>query len=118
MRNMSFFYTTEQMRARSKSVTRRLGWAFLKPGDLLQAIEKGQGLKVGEHVRKLGVIRVLSVRRERLDELVRPGSYGREEMVKEGFPALDPQAFMLRFFVKQHIDPNEQVTRIEFEYLP
>jgi len=116
VRNMSFSHTTEQMRARTKTVTRRIGWLGLKPGDLLQAVEKAMGLGKGGKVRRLGVIRVLTVRRERLDELVRPGSYGAEEMVKEGFPELDPQDFMLRYFVEK-IEPNELITRIEFEHV-
>lgn len=46
-RNMSFTLTIEQMRARTKTVTRRKGWAFLKPGDLVWAVVKGMGLKPG-----------------------------------------------------------------------
>ena len=37
-------------------------------------------------------------------------------MVKEGFHGLDPQDFMLRYFVERQ-DPNEFVTRIEFEHV-
>lgn len=32
MRNMSFSMTTEQMYQQTQTVTRRLGWSFLKPG--------------------------------------------------------------------------------------
>ena len=53
MRNMSFYHTTEQIRNRSKTVTRRLGWAFLKPGDRVRAIVKGRGLKKGQKVEPL-----------------------------------------------------------------
>jgi len=35
MRNMSFSLTTQQCREMTKDVTRRLGWAILKPGDPL-----------------------------------------------------------------------------------
>ena len=41
-RNMSFMITKEQVRNRTKTVTRRLGWAFLKPGDIVNAVEKGK----------------------------------------------------------------------------
>ena len=44
MRNISFSMTTEQVRRREKTVTRRLGWSDLKPGTILQAVEKAQGL--------------------------------------------------------------------------
>ncbi|HWM26559.1 MAG TPA: hypothetical protein VNP98_17210 [Chthoniobacterales bacterium] len=39
--NMSFFMTTPQMRARTKFVTRRLGWWKLKAGKVLYATEQG-----------------------------------------------------------------------------
>jgi len=42
-RCMSFSMTTDAVRNRTKTVTRRLGWNFLKPGDLLWAVEKGWG---------------------------------------------------------------------------
>lgn len=114
---MSFSRTTPQMRARTKDVTRRLGWASLKPGTVLRAVEKGMGLKKGEKVKPIGTIRVLSVRRERLDELVNParGSYGETEVAREGFPGMDPQDFLMRFLAE--IDPDQPVTRIEFEHL-
>jgi hypothetical protein len=66
MQNISFTLTTAQVRARSKTVTRRIGWENLKAGTLLCAVEKGQGLKKGERAKKLGVIRVTNVRREEL----------------------------------------------------
>ena len=67
MRNMSFALTTEQIRARTKTVTRRLGWEFLKPGDLVQAVVKCQGLKKGEKVEPLAELRIVAVRRESLN---------------------------------------------------
>lgn len=84
---MSFALTTAQILDRSKTVTRRTGWAFLKPGDLIQAVEKGMGLKKGETVRKLAVLRVLNVRREPLAALVQNLTYGFDEVQKEGFAA-------------------------------
>jgi len=50
MRNMSFFLTTDQIRNKTKTVTRRDGWLFLKPGDIVQACVKCQGLKKGEKI--------------------------------------------------------------------
>ena len=35
-RNMSFSMTTGPFRARTKTVTRRFGWWFLKPGDVVK----------------------------------------------------------------------------------
>lgn len=117
MRNISFAMTTAQVRARLKDVTRRTGWIGLQPGTLLRAVEKSQGLGRWQKVKPICVIRVVAVRRERLDDLVdkdRPW-YGAEEMGREGFAGLDPQDFMLRYFPQ--IDPDQLVTRIVFEYV-
>jgi hypothetical protein len=52
VRNISFMLTTRQVCDRIKTVTRRNGWLFAKPGDLLCAVEKSQGLgKGGKIVR-------------------------------------------------------------------
>lgn len=117
MRNMSFALTTRQILDRSKTVTRRTGWAFLKPGDLIQAIEKGQGLKKGETVKRLAVLRVVKTQREwmscfsaRLDAV--------DECRREGFPEMTPDEFY-QFFRGSHANPSDDdllVTRIEFEY--
>jgi len=114
---MSFSLTTAQMRARQKTVTRRIGWERLRVGEELLAVEKAMGLKAGERQVPIGVIRVVDVRRERLDEVVNParGDYGAREMALEGFPGMDPQDFLFLFL--ERIDPFELVTRIEFEYL-
>ena len=60
MRNMSFSLTTEQIRNRTKDVTRRLGWKNLKPGEHFRAVEKCQGLKKGEHIVKLYELECIS----------------------------------------------------------
>lgn len=46
---MSFAMTKDAVRQRRKFITRRQGWGFLKPGDQFAGIERGQGLKKGEH---------------------------------------------------------------------
>lgn len=115
---MSFALTTKQILDRSKTVTRRTGWAFLKPGDLVQAIEKGQGLKKGEHVKKLAVIKVESLDREWLTDIVlRPDSL--EEVAREGFPEMKPDAFVDLFAEANSVRAGEdvQVNRIHFSYV-
>jgi hypothetical protein len=58
-RNISFALTTDQVRSRTKTVTRRLGWKDLKPGTLLQPVVKAQGIPKGGKVEKIGgLIRV------------------------------------------------------------
>jgi hypothetical protein len=94
---MSFSLTTVQIRNRTKTVTRRIGWTFLKPGDRLQPIEKGQGLRKGETVRTLGgPIEVVSVTREYMSEFCRRAD-ARQEVGREGFPEMTPREFQAFF---------------------
>lgn len=59
---MSFALTTVQILDGSKDVTRRLGWEFLKVGDLLRPVRKCMGLRPGEKISVLrDPIRVLNV---------------------------------------------------------
>lgn len=117
MRNMSFMLTTEQVRNRTKTVTRRLGWSFLKRGDLIQAIEKGQGLQKGEKVNRLAILRVQDVRQERLDDL-HSYDYRDGELTKEGFPQMSPVEFEAMFCVANRpCRPDWTITRIEFSYV-
>lgn len=108
MRNISFALTTEQFLDGSKVLTRRLGWATLKAGERLMAIEKGQGIPKGGHVVRLGEIHVVGVRREPLDEITE------EDVAREGFPEMTIAEFV-RFFCKHNgCEPDALVTRIEF----
>jgi hypothetical protein len=118
MRNISFSLTKEQFRNRTKTVTRRLGWKDLKTGTILCAVEKAQGLKKGERIVRMGLIRVVNVRLEWLYEITDDPEYGRAEVVKEGFPDMTPEQFF-KFFIDSHdFDyPHEKITRIKFEYL-
>src|SRR6185436_2953734 len=126
MRFMSFALTTQQIKLRQKTVTRRLGWTALRASELLQPVEKCQGLKKGERMVPIGgPIRVVSVRREPL------GRVTVEECAREGFPGMAPADFV-RFFAATHSlrelrgepvkwimrrpGPDDLVTRIEFTY--
>jgi hypothetical protein len=115
MRNMSFSMTTEAVRRREKTVTRRLGWWDLKPGTILQAVEKAQGLKKGEHVKPICLIRVVSVRAEKLGAM---WNYGNGETTREGFPGQPIQDFIEMFCRANYADRATLVNRIAFEYLP
>lgn len=108
MRNISFSLTTAQFRDGTKDVTRRLGWAFLKAGDRLNAVVKAMGLKKGEHPESLGVIEVVSVRRERLVDIASG------DCRREGFPELSPPDFVEMFCRHMRVEPTVEVTRIEF----
>jgi hypothetical protein len=116
-RHISFFLTQRQFRERTKTVTRRLGWKTVKPGDILVAVEKGQGLKKGEKVVILGRIRVTDAEQERLDRMTWLPRYGEDECRREGFPDMTPAEFVEMFCHHNKCEPSGSVTRIAFEYL-
>ena len=108
MRNMSFSLTKAQFVDGTKTVTRRLGWKFLRPGDRLMAVEKAQGLKKGETMVRMGPIKVIDVRRERLDAI----TYA--DVIREGFVGTPPHVFVEMFCAEMKCAPDRVVTRIEF----
>lgn len=112
---MSFSATTWQIECRAKTVTRRLGWAHLRVGDLVQAVEKAQGLKKGEKVRRLQLLRIVDIREERLDTMIYD-RYGYLECEKEGFRLMRPEQFVALFCRINRCLPSQLVRRIEFEY--
>ncbi|HXR93558.1 MAG TPA: hypothetical protein VN750_25110 [Steroidobacteraceae bacterium] len=118
MRNMSFALTTAQVIGGTKTVTRRMGWKNLKPGELIQPVRKCMGLKPGEKIEKLrGPIRIVSVRREALSHVMLVTLYGEAECEREGFPEMKPSEFV-EMFCRSHkgCRPGSMVTRIEFTY--
>lgn len=108
---MSFALTTGQFRRREKWVTRRLGWWFLRPGDVVMGVEKGMGLRRGETVVRLGLIRIVSVRAEPLAVITAA------DVVAEGFPDKDPEWFIDMFCHHNRVTPETVVNRIEFAYI-
>lgn len=113
IKNISFSITTEQFKARTKTVTRRLGWKDLKAGQHLMGCKKCMGLKPGEKVERLGEIRIVEAWRERVDDIWERPS----DLDKEGFPDLTPEGFIQMFCREMHCTPDTMVTRIEFEYV-
>ncbi len=110
-RNMSFSLTTGQFKARVKTVTRRFGWWFLKPGDVVWGVKKSMGLKKNEKVQRLCKIRILSTRSEPLNAIT-PA-----ELVLEGMTGMRPERFVEIMCKRAGVPPNEPVNRIEFEYV-
>jgi len=118
MRRMAFSHTAPQIVDRSKTVTRRTGWRYLRPGDLIEAVEKSRGLKKGERVRTLGVLRVVSVRVELLSRLVTDARYAEDELPREGFPCWSRDDFIAMFLRVNSLKSTAvKVTRVEFEYV-
>jgi hypothetical protein len=111
-RNMSFMLTTKQMYAREKTHTIRDGWWNLKPGEIINAVEKCQGLKKGQRIVRICQIRVKIAREARLID-VTP-----ELCIMEGFPNLTPDVFAM--MLMQHnskITLTKPLNFIEFEYI-
>lgn len=118
MRNMSFALTTKQVRDKSKTVTRRMGWKFLDPGDQVQPVVKGMGLKPGEKIQHIGdPIWIEWTSIEPLRRMTDDQAYGHAECIREGFPDMTPEQFVT-MFCKSHkgCTPDTEVTRIEFSY--
>ena len=122
MRNMSFALTTTQVMEGTKTVTRRLGWEFLKVGDLLRPVRNCMGLRPGE---KLDVLRdpisVVSLRREPLRAMLDDADYGFRECQLEGFgghPDYQWPSCFVAMFCASHkgCTLDSLVTRIEFSY--
>ncbi len=112
MRNMSFAKTTAQARDRSKTVTRRWGWGFLKPGDKVQQVEKCMGLKLDEKVKKIHIIECVSNRPENIFKITKA------ECVLEGFPEMEPvdlRHLLLKLKPKKF--KGDHPNRIEFKYI-
>ena len=110
-RNMSFALTISQIQAHTKDVTRRDKWLHAKPGMLLRPVNKVMGFKKGEKPEPLipgWLIRVLSVRREPLEDITQL------DVMREGFPEMTPAEFVAMY--RKHSKASE-VTRIEFEYV-
>jgi hypothetical protein len=79
-------------------------------------VEKGMGLKKGEHVVRLGAIRVVGVQKQTLN-MITP-----EDVAREGFSGMGCEEFMTRFIAHNRDKclengPYTIINRIEFEYL-
>lgn len=108
---MSVSLTEQAVVERRKTVTRRLGWLFLKPGDTLTLCRKVMGRKPGEPIVRLAEVRVVSVRREPLWKITD------DDVTLEGFYPASALWFVDFFCEEMRVLPTTLVTRIEWEYL-
>lgn len=107
---MSVALTEQAVRERRKTVTRRLGWKHLKPGDRLILCPKTRGVKREDRV-ELAEVEVRSVGREPLRNVTDA------DVRLEGF-SWEREYFMLWFMEHMGItSPETIVTRIEWRYL-
>lgn len=113
MRNMSFSLTADAIRNRTKTVTRRLGWKNLKPGEKFRACVKCMGLKKGEKIEVLAVLECVSNRSEILREIKNHPI----DCTLEGFPEKSCNDFILMFCKHMGGNVDQTVNRIEFKYV-
>jgi hypothetical protein len=110
-RLMSVALTEDAVRARQKTVTRRLGWKFVKPGDRLTLARKVMGRKKDEPLVRIAEVEVVSVRREQLWHI------DEDDVEREGFgDEMVPSEFVAFFCEALNCEPDTEVTRIEWRY--
>lgn len=117
-RLLSVALTEAQVLDRTKTVTRRLGWwrdvngrHLIYPGDELDLCRKVMGRRKGEPLVRLCRVRVVDVKRERLELCTD------EDAAREGFPDMTGAEFVDWWANTFGIHPVDFVTRIEWEYL-
>lgn len=123
-RLMSVSLTENAVRDQRKTVTRRLGWRFAKPGDQITLCRKVMGRKPGEPLIRIAIVEIIDTRREPLSAIT-PA-----DVAREGFPTIyettddlfdgtpwTPQRFVSYFCAHMHCTPDTEVTRIEWRYL-
>lgn len=105
--------TTKQIKNRTKTVTRRWGWKHARVGDRYQPVEKCQGLRKGEKIKKIGgPIEVVSTGWQPLAYITQ------EDCILEGFPDLTPLQFVTMLLrTKGGAEAHHPINRIEFKYV-
>src|SRR3712207_3360782 len=112
---ISFAWTTPALLAGKKTVTRR-DWSDdyarrFRPGLIVDAYD--QSPRRGG--RKIGTIRIVSVRKEPLQVLLDDPAYAQQEMRLEGDLWPDVESFI--GLLNPDFDPSKELYRIEFEVL-
>jgi hypothetical protein len=135
---MSVSHTADAVIARRKTVTRRLGWLFLRPGDHLTLCRKVMGRKPGEPLDRLAEVEIVYVWREPLTDM-KATDIAKEAVPAEAFipgwwdrglPVVRPSypepevmtdamvdAWVTWFAKTMGCKPDDEVTRIEWRYL-
>ena len=116
---MSFTLTAQQMRDCTKDVTRSLGWGFLKPGDIVMACVKCQGLGRGGKIERIHPIEIVNTEWELLHKILynqcrSPST--KIETEREGFGHMTAIEFVYMFCEEMKCDPGDPVNRIEFKH--
>jgi len=110
-RLMAVSLTEAAVRDRTKTVTRRLGWLFAKPGDRITLCRKVMGRRAGDPLVRIAEVEIVDVRREPLYAVTD------DEVRAEGFPLWTASQFVSWYAAKMGISPLDLVTRIEWRYV-
>jgi hypothetical protein len=118
-RLMSVSLTEQAVRERRKTVTRRLGWRFAKPGDRVTLCRKVMGRKPGEPLVRIAEVELVDVRREPLSAITDMDveREGGEHLPLEDAGRTRAEAFASWFAWTMGISVDDEVTRIEWRYL-
>jgi hypothetical protein len=108
---MSVSLTEDPVRTRAKTVTRRLGWRYLRPGERLCLCRKVMGRGPGEPLVRIADVEVVSVRVEPLSAVTD------DDVAREGFPGRSAAWFVEFFCTHMRATPHTPVTRIQWRYL-
>jgi hypothetical protein len=108
---MSVALTEDAVVNRSKTVTRRLGWKMLKPGDRLTLCRKVMGRRKGEPLVRLAEVEVVAASAEPLSWITDA------EVRREGFEDFTRAEFVAFFCEHMKVAPDDEVQRIEWRYL-
>lgn len=112
MRLISCALTQPQIRNRSKTETRRLGWKNVKVGQLLCFVDKCMGFKPGEKPTRISIVIVMNAHRERLCDITP------KAVEREGFPEMSPEEFVTMFSENMKCQKIEPVTAIRYLFIP
>jgi hypothetical protein len=113
---MSVAATTQAVLDRTKTETRRLGWAWLMPGVDLDLCRKVQGRRRAdgtvEPLERLARVHVWQTGRERLDAITQAS------VDREGVPGVSTPAEFVAFYCDTFkVTPDTMVTVLRWEYL-
>lgn len=111
-RLMSVALTEDAVIARTKTVTRRLGWRFLWPGDRIQLTGKVMGRRKGDPLERYALVEIVDVRREPLRAITA------DDIDREGVNThMTPTEWVAWFCENMKCTPDTEITRIEWRYL-
>jgi hypothetical protein len=110
-RLMSVALTEEQVRSRAKTVTRRLGWRYLRVGERVCLCRKVMGRRPGEPLVRITTVEIVDVRVEPLSAVTD------DDVAREGFCGKSAAWFVDFFTSHMRATADTAVTRIQWRYL-